>query len=152
MTIRTIKITANATKEEETEFLRQFAATIPAGSYLESLFSGDLIDWAALQIHNDVAPDAHGTIVALNNDLASYRASLHADQENLKSLRGLVDAVQQERSREVDEYERRIDSLRGDCNEAYRRAQDAEYELEQARKQIAALKIELFNREHPELA
>lgn len=144
--------TAAASKADEIQFLIDLHEAMPADTYLGGLFSAGFVGWANAHIQDDVCPDAIGLINSLRDSQASDRASLIVDGENIKSLRNALDAVQQERNREADEYERRIDSLRNDYDQACGRAMNAEYELEQARKQIAALKIELFNREHPELA
>lgn len=51
------QLTSKATKAEEIAHLQAIAGTIGSGTYLNSLFSGPFMTWAAEQIKNDFPPD-----------------------------------------------------------------------------------------------
>lgn len=156
-------LNAGATKIEEIEFLNEIASGVQHGTYLSTLFTEEFVAWATKSIREDGWLDIMADMQAIRGNAAENdrrctesaqfaQAEINRLNENIKSLQSIAEYVQAKRECDVDCYEGQIEDLRTDCNDAYTRLQNTEYELEQARKQIAALKIELFNREHPELA
>jgi hypothetical protein len=56
-TLAITKLNTNSLKVEEIEALKEIADLLPDGTYLKSLFSTKLVEWAEQNILNDFPPD-----------------------------------------------------------------------------------------------
>jgi hypothetical protein len=52
-----IKVGTTSSKQDEIQALTKIAAGLPSETYLHSLFSNDLVEWATYKILDDIAPD-----------------------------------------------------------------------------------------------
>jgi hypothetical protein len=148
-------LAANASKAEEISWLQSMATSLPADSYLLDLLSESMVCWAANQIKDDIAPDAWSLIRSLREEQALATQQHLTDQARINTLQGCLDATSRDLeyvALDAQEQRRAYQESRSQYWNLVSEMDGQRLELEQAQTTIQALKVKLFDLEHPELA
>jgi hypothetical protein len=84
--------TDNPSKLREIEYLEAVAESVPANSYLASLFSRDFVDWVKGSIRGDLSCDAYGYIIHGQQAEHDLRVKLENRVEELETVVAQKDA------------------------------------------------------------
>jgi hypothetical protein len=147
----------NPTKQQEIDWLREVAASVPDGAYLAHLFSEAFVERVAAAVRSDVFPDFEDW----------HRRDCEDDSKNrleMAELEGQVERLGSQLQKECEEHNvnvrslnDRITMLRNQLDEAhlrnseqYDRLLGLEDELVLRDDKILRLKAMLWDLEHPE--
>jgi len=121
-----INIKSGMIKAEEIEILNKlhvgFKALGEGDSYLGSLFSKKLVDYATVQIQNDVCPDimdswaydqseASKKIFEISTEVASLREAVRIRGERIDTLNGIIEKLTAQNEENLQDAERRFQSV-----------------------------------------
>lgn len=149
-------LSSNSSKDEEIEVLRTLVEVVPQGTYLAGLLSAELLNWFESNTRNDFPSDVMEHISfseknaqileERNREMGKERDDLQAVVETkrkmIETLQGQLTNTISSLNREREEWGKYYSDLRSEM-------QNAEAEIEALRDKVTALKVLVFDLEHP---
>jgi len=149
------KLESSATKAEEIAWLELVASQVGRGTYLDSLFTEELVAWVSKQIRDDLSCNVFMALEASWDELSSalthaQTAESEVEEARIK-LRLAQDTIEEDALRvkqleaRLGAEQERVASLRAKLVEAGERAWEAEREAERLKRQVTELKAALWD-------
>lgn len=155
-------VSTASSKAEEWQTLMEMAACAERGSYLESLFSGELLNWVKDQMANDFPCDIMDHLRHASDEVqeaqrlqAKAEAAVKHYEGTIKDLEGSLarreelmnnqTALIRQRNDEIGDLTQQLLSKDGDYNRLAELAEDAQNAL---KDEIIRLKAEIYDLEH----
>jgi len=152
-------VNGQSTKDEEKATLRKMAECALPGSYLASLFTPEFINWVEQQIRDDGCADLFGALTeeykreglkmqeigALDSQVRNNRYVVEQKDKQIADLQGRLQQVAEDGAERLRIANRFNESLR----EENEKTVALRYQMSDLNRQIAALKVRLYDLEHP---
>ena len=152
-------LNGQSSKDEEKAALQKMAQCAGQGSYLNSLFTPEFINWVEQQIRDDGCCDLYGTLQAAYEETGRKMQEYAALDAQVRNSRYVVEqkdhqiaGLQAERERLIQDNDERL-RIANRFNESLREENEKtvalRYQMGDMNRQIAALKVRLYDLEHP---
>jgi len=150
-----------SSKAEEIETLHTFVDEICGQqTYLSSLFTKELLNWAEEKILNDIAPDLYGFIKECQRETTQARGLASQWEISFQTLNKKLESCEEQLKQVIQTNSEENSQLRADFikrlskwsrvyDERTEELKKVKDELFQAKQTIGELKVMLFDKEHP---
>jgi hypothetical protein len=154
-------LTHASSKQEEKEFLGKVASlTSDLHTYLSSLFTPKLIEWAGKQIDQELCPDLYGayqhTLKCLNEanqslsnernqwaaEAKSWKQEIDLRREQIQHLNACIHSANEEHQRDFASYREVFETTHDENTKFFN-------ENLRLTEEVAILKLIIFDMEHP---
>lgn len=145
----TISVSHTSSKADEIQQLAKIAKAIPAGTYLASLFTPQLVEWFSTQVHQDLPPSVTDHFRYLQEELArsvSERQDTINAMENhkrtlntrIKTLEGMLQSAEAE----IELKSQRIQHQADHLNQKIRRVVELEQQCQALNQTVKSLQAQ----------